>query len=229
MSYFVYRNQQESGPYSLQDLQSYIASGSVTAADHVRDDQGGAWTTVGQLLNPPAAPIAYQAPAAPIAVQPVAVAASGAPAVPLPPNLHWALVLLIGMVFSPFVIVWVIVQMVWVRHIDKQSKALMFYLIALIGYIVFAGIGVASLLSHSDNPGIIDAIPFLLATFLGLFFGIKSLFDVRRSMVTYYNSVEPIGLRMSGAMTFFFSVYYFQYHMSRIATWKTTGVLSPQG
>ena len=30
-------------------------------------------------------------------------------------------------------------------------------------------------------------------------------------------------------MIFFFAVYYFQHHFSRIAQWKKTGVLAPQG
>ena len=29
-------------------------------------------------------------------------------------------------------------------------------------------------------------------------------------------SAEPFGLQLNGVMTFFFSVYYFQYHFSRI-------------
>ncbi len=48
-------------------------------------------------------------------------------------------------------------------------------------------------------------------------------------MLAYYNTVEPIGLRLSGVMTFFFNVFYFQHHMSRIVLWKLTGYLSPQG
>ena len=55
--------------------------------------------------------------------------------------------------------------------------------------------------------------------------GFVMVFGVRKSMVTYYNSVEPIGLRLSGIMTFFFNFLYFQYHFSRIANWKRTGIL----
>jgi hypothetical protein len=44
--------------------------------------------------------------------------------------------------------------------------------------------------------------------------------------MSYYNSVEPIQLSLSGALTFFFGVFYLQYHMSRIAHWKKTGILS---
>ena len=40
--------------------------------------------------------------------------------------------------------------------------------------------------------------------------------------------MEPINLRLSGVMTFFFNILYFQYHFTRIAEWKRTGMLSPQ-
>jgi hypothetical protein len=46
-------------------------------------------------------------------------------------------------------------------------------------------------------------------------------------MERYYNTVEPINLRLSAVMTLFFNVLYFQYHMTRIADWKQTGVLRP--
>jgi hypothetical protein len=52
-----------------------------------------------------------------------------------------------------------------------------------------------------------------------------AVFGMRRSIVQYYNTREPIGLKLSGVMTFFFSILYFQYHFSRIAEWKQTGRL----
>jgi hypothetical protein len=55
-----------------------------------------------------------------------------------------------------------------------------------------------------------------------------AVFQMRSSIENYYNTVEPINLRLSGVMTFFFAVYYFQHHFSRIANWKRTGYLQPQ-
>jgi hypothetical protein len=55
-----------------------------------------------------------------------------------------------------------------------------------------------------------------------------AVFQMKDSLENYYNTVEPINLRLSGVMTFFFAVYYFQYHFSRIAAWKKTGYLQPQ-
>ena len=57
-------------------------------------------------------------------------------------------------------------------------------------------------------------------------FWLIAIFGMRSSLVRYYNTVEPMGLRLSGVMTFFFNIIYFQYHLSRIANWEKTGVLA---
>jgi hypothetical protein len=57
---------------------------------------------------------------------------------------------------------------------------------------------------------------------------IMGIFKMRAAIQDYYNTVEPISLRLSGVMTFFFNIFYFQYHFSRIASWKRTGYLEPQ-
>lgn len=222
MSYFIYRNEQQYGPYTLQDLQSQIAGGTMVAADQARSAQGGPWTTVGAILAEASQHTAQPVPSA----YPGAISAN---TVPLPPNLHWAIVLLIGFVFSPFAIGWQIYQMVWVRNLDKQSKALLFYFIGVGAFTLLFIVGLVVILKDPNNPNPWGAVPIVLGSLSLLVFVILSFFDLRRSMVTYYNTVEPIGLRLSGVMTFFFNVYYFQHHMSRIATWKLTGYLAPQG
>jgi hypothetical protein len=55
---------------------------------------------------------------------------------------------------------------------------------------------------------------------------IMAWFNMRASLLHYYNVVEPYGLRLSGVMTFFFNMLYFQYHLSKIAQWKKTGIKS---
>jgi hypothetical protein len=61
--------------------------------------------------------------------------------------------------------------------------------------------------------------------FVILITGLVAVFSMRKSISTYYTTVEPIGLKLSGVMTFFFSILYFQYHFSRINEWKKTGHL----
>jgi hypothetical protein len=55
---------------------------------------------------------------------------------------------------------------------------------------------------------------------------IVAAFKIRDAMEEYYNTVENIGLSMSGVMVFFFNVIYIQYFVNRIARWKKTGELN---
>jgi hypothetical protein len=41
-------------------------------------------------------------------------------------------------------------------------------------------------------------------------------FIFRSELLQHFNTVEPIGLQLSGVMTFFFGGLYFQYHFNRI-------------
>ena len=49
---------------------------------------------------------------------------------------------------------------------------------------------------------------------------IVARFSLRASLEEHFNSAEPIGLSLSGVMTFFFGGIYFQYHLSDIVRRK---------
>jgi hypothetical protein len=241
MSYYIYRGQQQYGPYTLQDLQRYVAEGSITSADQARDETSTDWTTVAQIL---AAPTYTPAPQYPPQQPSVYAQPSGVPvplnpyaqSIPLPPNLHWALVLLISVVFNPFQLGWMLYQMIWIRNIDKQSKAILYFVIGLVIPLILMVVGAAIILTSAhatgDSPAtgasILAVLCFTLAWLIAVLFVELAYFNMRRSLLQHYNTVEPIQLRLSGVMTFFFNLYYFQYHMSRIAAWKQTGYLNPQ-
>src|SRR5262249_45359666 len=114
-----------------------------------------------------------------------------------------------------------------IKKIVPQSKGVLYLGLGTGGIFVGAIIAAIGGDSHGDPPvgsllggGLVvaGAVMFLVA-----------VFTMRSDMEDYYNSAEPINLRLSGVMTFFFAVYYFQYHFSRVAKWKKTGVLEPQG
>jgi hypothetical protein len=67
--------------------------------------------------------------------------------------------------------------------------------------------------SGFHNPYLGLGIPIGLFSFVLIEL---AFFDMRRSMEEHFNGPEPIGLSLSGVMTFFFGPFYFQYHMSRI-------------
>jgi hypothetical protein len=225
MNYFISRGGQQYGPYALPDLQKYLTQGSIQYSDLARTDTMSEWLPLSQLL---------QQPLQPTPVAQVTPRGTG----PIPPSLHWALVLLLGMFTGLFTTVWMFIQAAFVKKIDPQSKATMLYIAGLVAVLagsfvaVIFAIIVAPRLQNQDPSaaalGIGLGLVMMLVMLAGTALFIAGTFNMRSSMLRYYNTVEPINLRLSGLMTFFFNVLYFQYHFSRIAKWKETGILYPQ-
>jgi hypothetical protein len=218
MQYHISRDGQNYGPYTFEDLQRYVASGNVLPTDMARPEDGTEWVPVSQVLGNAAAP----APGGPIV--PAGYGAPVAPAMvsglyPDPPNLHWALVLVISIfTCGLFGVVWEFVQAAWMRRVNPRSNALFFY----IGHAVlsfggsFLRIGLMAASGFQRHyAGIGGGLGLVSIVLLEIAF-----FDMRRSMEEHYNGPEPIGLSLSGVMTFFFGPLYFQYHMSRINEMK---------
>ena len=233
MLYHVTRNGQSYGPYTLEDLQRYVASGNVLPTDLAKSDEMAEWTTVAQVLGmsvPPPSPVS------PVAIPPYGAgyAGSAAPAYapgamlyPDPPIMHWALVLLIGFfTCGLFYIVWDFVQAAWMRKVNPRSNALFFYIAETV--INFGGsmLGFSLIFSSALHQvhqtyfalpymGLRIAIALTTLTLL-----ILARFDMQRSMEEHFNGPEPIGLVLNGAMTFFFGSLYFQHHFTRINEMK---------
>lgn len=208
MNYFIARGGKEYGPYTLADLQRYLASGHILITDLTRSEGMTSWVPVSQVVGNIAVPVVI-AP-----VQP-----TGPPVVdfPTPPALHWAVLLALGigscLLFTP---VWGIIQAIFVMRIERKSKSLYCYvgcIAALVLYIVLGGTGAVSELVFLSKVASI-----------GLW--IISGLVLRAELEEHYNTSEPISLDLSGIMTFFFSVFYFQYHLYRIAQLKRTTQLS---
>jgi hypothetical protein len=228
MKYYIKRDLNEYGPYTLADLQRYVAQGNISMADLTRSEGLHDWVPVSQVIGNIPVPVPAAA-AYPGAVAYGTQSAYGvAPAVattPVPPDFHWALVLLLGIpTCFLFWTAWIIVEAAWVRKIKPASKGLLFILLAL-GCFFLGGFvnGFAGAMSHGQAP------PYgSIFSLGGLALQIVGIFTIKSDLEDYYNNTENIGLTLSGVMTFFFAVFYFQHHFSRIAKWKKTGVLEPQ-
>src|ERR1041385_7111117 len=95
MNYFIQRDAQEYGPYTLADLQRYVQSGSISPADMCRSEGMTGLLPVSQIIGNIPTP----------APQPQSVygGAGALPSVdfnllPEPPGMHWGLVLLLGVI-----------------------------------------------------------------------------------------------------------------------------------
>src|SRR5882724_3578615 len=96
MNYFVIRDGQQYGPYSVADIQRYVAQGNIALTDQARSEGIEQTITVAQIVGsipmPSAAPqqtygqVPGYIPSAEMAQAPSSV---------LPPPLHWGLLLLL--------------------------------------------------------------------------------------------------------------------------------------
>ena len=218
MNYYVARGGQQYGPYTEETVRSYLGAGSLYASDNIREESSPVWTTIGQLFQVPVATPTMMQPQA-FPMQAYAVPQQG---LIVPPNLHWFIVLILSITWI-FLFIWAIVQASFARKIDRSSNALWAFIlwtaasIALLVFDIQLTLGNAA---QSNAPlASVGAIGALICYLAGVF-------SIRRSMLNYYNTIEPIQLNLSGVMTFFFGIYYLQYHMSRIARWKKTGILT---
>ncbi|HKV64148.1 MAG TPA: GYF domain-containing protein [Candidatus Acidoferrum sp.] len=212
MNYFIKRDLQEYGPYTLSELQRYVASGNVLLTDLCHSEGSTDWLPVSQVIGnipvPQAAPAPTQA----------SIAAAAAARYPSPPSLHWGIVLLLGIVTCGiFLWVWAIVQANWVRKVQPNSKGMILWSLAILCSLID---GVLSALPDSNAKGLMTL--FRLA---GVILWISGSFSMKNSIEEHYNTDEPIGLSLNGVMVFFFNVFYFQYHFNQInETRKQQGV-----
>jgi hypothetical protein len=161
----------------------------------------------------------------------VAVPLQTSSAYPAPPRVHWAVLLIVSMVASAlfewslpetvaeFAITslwgaWIFYLCSWIRRLDPNSKSLAWALASIGMQFVLDGLD----LIQDPSLALNWVICGLWVTSLVLDFVV--IFEIRAELQTHYNEREPIGLHLSGALTFFFSYLYFQYHFYEIAQFK---------
>jgi uncharacterized protein DUF4339 len=118
MQYFVKRGEQKFGPYTLVELQRYVQSGNITPDDLAQSEGMSDWAPVSQVLgNIPAIAVTSSGAAAEPALEPQLV--------PLAPNLHWAFVLILGLVTRQlFNMIWALIIANWARKLTNNNKPL---------------------------------------------------------------------------------------------------------
>jgi hypothetical protein len=205
LNYFISRDGQQFGPYTLADLQRYAASGEVLLTDLATSEAMTEPVLVAQIIGTIAVPFAFTA----------VDSISTREAYPDPPNLHWGLVLLFGVISCGlFTVAWELVQAAWLKKIEPQSKAIYIYGGGTVMYLLIIASSFLSQMDHSRSnyTGIFQIIYYVAA--------LVARFSFRKSMEEHFNGPEPMGLALSGVMTFFFGGIYFQYHINDIVRRK---------
>jgi hypothetical protein len=220
MLYHVLRNGQTYGPYTLEDLQRYVASGNVLLTDMARTDEMADWTPVSQIVGAmPSAPVAYPPPAVP------GYAPANAAVYPDAPNLAWGLVLLFGFfTCGLFMLIWNLVLSSWMKRVQPNSQAIFYYAVgAALGFLqIILSWHAQFNIDHSQSGFQWMWSHYYghpLVSLLGIGTWVVRLiarFTMRSNLEQHFNGPEPMGLSLSGVMTFFFGGIYFQYHLNRI-------------
>ena len=210
MEYFVKRGEERFGPYGLADLQKYVQSGNLVIEDVAQSEGMTDWVPLSQVLGNIPSPVLSGGGTVPAMIAEPQL-------VPLPPNLHWSIVLILGLLTRQFFnLIWALVQGNWARKLSGDNKPMV--LVAMYPAGMVAGI-ITIALSRDLAP-----LGGLFMVAGGIVY-VVGMFSIRSAMEEYYTTTENIGLQLSGVMTFFFSTVYIQYHINSIARWKKTGVL----
>jgi hypothetical protein len=207
MNYTLMRNGQQYGPYTLADLQRHVASGNILVTDLVKSEGMEDWVPVSQVIGN------IPVPVTPSPQRPVA----SADPYPPPPGLHWGIVLGLHIVTCGlFGLAWIIVQAVWVRRVQPNSKGILFVITAMALFFLY---GVFSANRETKDIAVVVQIVAVIVWLIGVF-------SMKASIEEHFSTAEPIGLQLSGVMTFFFNFIYFQYHFTEIAQLKKRQQLS---
>lgn len=232
MHYQISRNGQTYGPYTLEDLQRYVASGNVLPTDLAKSEEMAEWLPVSQVLGGSAA--APQFPTPGFASPEVAYAQPAAAPVAQfdsAPNLHWGLVLLFGFLScSLFMWVWNLVIAAWLKRVQPNATSLFFYLGATVLLFVQIAFSIVFGAHHVMQPGLHMYTGNPVGSLLGLCVWVVRLiarYSQRASLLEHFNTVEPVGLTLNPVMTFFFGGIYFQSKLNRIAEMKQFGMARP--
>jgi len=217
MTYQVSRNGQMYGPYTLEDLQRYVASGNVLLTDLAKSEEMPDWLPVAQILGTSPLGAAGAPAATPAHPMPAAYPQQPGVAYPDPPNLNWGLELLLGfLTCGLFVVVWNLIIASWANRIQPASKALLYYIIATVLIVLNYGgsWGVVMAMTHHVHPhrSILGSLISLACWVVRLI----ARFTLRDTLEQHFNGPEPLGLRLSAVMTFFFGGIYFQYKLNEI-------------
>ena len=218
MTYQVSRNGQMYGPYTLEDLQRYVASGNVLPTDLAKTEEMTDWLPVAQILGQPLSqPSGATGIPTPAYATPTGYPAASVNQYPDPPNLNWGLELLLGLLTCGlFVVVWNLIIAAWAKRVQPASKAFMYYIVATVLIVMNLGGSWGVLISIAHHQHHHQSLTSSLLSIATWVVRLIARFTLRDTLEQHFNGPEPLGLRLNPVMTFFFGGLYIQYELNRI-------------
>lgn len=219
MHYHVSRGGQTYGPYTLADLERYIASGNILPTDMVKSDEMPEWVPVSDVIRPaaPASVTVEYGQNGPVATANYAAQEQYREPYPNPPNLHWGLVLLFDVLTTGlFQMVWNVIVSLWMRRVQPNSRALFYYAAGYALVVIYFWLQIPTMIAGMHHIVMHPPLWVRLVGFLSWVARLLARFSMKSSLEEHYNTVEPIGLRLNGFLVFFFGGLYIQSQLNRI-------------
>jgi hypothetical protein len=126
---------------------------------------------------------------------------------PPPPRLHWTIVLLLAIVtIGLFLDVWLIVQALWVRKHDPQSKVVLLCVVSIVVSVI------AEIMNAVHAPVQLTAAVFIISLVLALI----PTFAIRDFLAGYITRATGRRAYLGSFLTLILGPIYLQYHMNKI-------------
>ena len=216
-------NGQRFGPYALGTIQRWHQQGVLDAGSLCWREGMTEWLPLDAFLRENGGAGTFNEPpsfdAPPPGLTPRAtVAVAARDDAPIAPSLHWGWVaLLTVLTVGIFALVWMFVQSVWVKKIDPRSNATIYLIVGLV--CGFSG-GVF-------GP---ESQMYYLLQLVDVVFVLMAYYSMSASVKRFGNE-RGLPVDIGGVTLFFFTLWYMQGQLTRIARWQRTGVIedAPKG
>jgi len=215
MEYQVSRDGTMFGPYTEDELREYSVSGNIVGTDLVRPPGTEKWTPLKKVLKR----LDEQQKALEAKEKKSkALRLEGLRAdVPSPPDMPWWLAAALDVATGlTFFVAWDIVEGIWMYRVQRESKAMWYYLLAGAMFAVNAPAIYSSSMHYLFGTAVTTSTHAEWLGALSFVVRIFARFSMRKSLLQHYNQTEPIGLKLSKFWTLLFGGLYFQYHFNRI-------------
>lgn len=217
MEYRIQRGDQTFGPYTEAEVREYLASGNLVEEDLARTEDMKKWRPLRKILPKRKRPKFAM-------FNPAGLRAD----LPTPPDIPWVMALVLEMVTGlAFFVGWDIVQAVWLRRVEKSSRAIIYYSITAVLVLLNAQSFYANFRHYSFFAPLAHVTNATYLTVAILVMSVVARFSMRRSLLDHYNLVQPIGLRLSWLWTFLLGGLYFQYKFNQINELKRSLAVVP--
>jgi hypothetical protein len=133
-------------------------------------------------------------------------------ALPKPPRLHWGVLLALQLVtLGLFAMVWYVVQAYWVKRVTGRMRALWWAIAYLVylpaSFLLGMVLAVIAMMQHVSPQEMIAPLQTFIRI-IGFILALFAAFTLKSEL-----QLQPVGMSLSGVMTFFFGTIYFQYHL----------------